>query len=546
MLAKAMFAVLVGTCAGQLPGPEVMTKQGAVKGRISVEEGTEYFYGIPFAEPPLGKLRFSPPVKKGPWNETIVTGLEQTPFCPQMHATKNIFTGKEDCLTLEVYRPSLRTEKLPVMVWIYGGAFVLGGDDQGGDYNGKELARKHNVIVVSMNYRLGNLGFLALQSLMNEHNTTGNYGLLDQQLALKWVQENIEAFGGNKDKVTIFGESAGGCSIVAQISMPGSRGLFHGAIAESSLPVSDIMWYSYKNATTFGEFYSQHVNCSAGPSQLDCLRSLSLDDVLSPLLAWRKAYPKAEAGIMPRVAPIMNWWPVVDGRALPESPIDMALNGQTADVPLIIGTNKDEGTIFVPGVVLVVNDPIPVVYPLTPEGFQKSLRHFLNESTAKTVTDFYQTNSMSLTQVMDRILRDFIFTCPTRHLLRAIVKHPGRKSPAFQYQFTQVLNSPAYNKTGDYHSSEIPYVFALASKGTNWTTSDYVLSDKMSGFWTSLPKDGYPNCPSCVSWEPYTYNEDTKTGTDNHMDLTTPISMKTNLYTDACDMWDKLGYNNNP
>eukprot|EP01059_Diplonema_ambulator_P023582 TRINITY_DN390_c0_g1_i1.p1 TRINITY_DN390_c0_g1~~TRINITY_DN390_c0_g1_i1.p1 ORF type:complete len:547 (+),score=219.00 TRINITY_DN390_c0_g1_i1:66-1706(+) len=546
MLGATLLALLVGTAAGQIPGPVVMTKQGPVQGRISVEEGTEYFYGIPFAEPPVGNLRFKPPVKKGPWNETIVTGLTQTPFCPQMHAVKEIVIGKEDCLTLEVYRPTVTVpgEKLPVMAWIYGGAFVVGGDDQGGNYNGKELARKFRVIVVAMNYRLGNLGFLALNSLMNEGNTTGNYGLLDQQLGLKWIQENIEAFGGDKNRVTIFGESAGGCSVVAQISMPGSRGLFHGAIAESSLPVSDIFWYSYKNSTAFGEFYAEHVNCTAGPNQLDCLRKLSLDDVLSPVLAWRKKYPVSEQGTMPRVAPIMNWWPVIDGTTLPMTPIEMAQSGQIVDVPLIMGTNRDEGTVFVPAVVLVVNTPVPVVYPLTPEGFKKSLRHFLNESAAQTVETFYQTNSMTPTENMNRILRDWVFTCPTRHLIRTVTTHPARRSLTWQYQFTQVLNSPSYNETGDFHGSEVPYVFNLASKGENWTAADYALSEKMGGYWTSLAKEGKPSCPSCIPWEPYTYDE--ATGTDNYIDLTTPLSMKTNLYTDACDMWDKLGYTNNP
>jgi len=270
---------------GFLPGPEVSTTAGTVGGVSHLLEGVDIFWNIPFAAPTTGANRFGRPVDPEPWS-----GVRRAYFpprwCPQMRIF-GFFFGEEDCLHLNVFRPRgiKKDAKLPVMVWFYGGAFVLGDSIELGWYNGKNLATSQNVIVVTLNYRLGSLGFLALDELKKEQGTGGNWGLLDQQKALQWVHDNVDAFGGDAGRVTIFGESAGGCSVVGQLAMPSSRGLFHGAIAESPLSANDIAWAPWKNATGFGEAWAVSVGCNGtGASQLECLRGLPLKKALSPLL----------------------------------------------------------------------------------------------------------------------------------------------------------------------------------------------------------------------------------------------------------------------
>ena len=528
-------------------GPVVQTEYGKVEGRYSVEEGTEYFWGIPYGAPTNGTGRFAPPAAPEPWTETHKSALLPLQMCVQIHPTEHIIVGTEDCLTLDIYRPTLRDplEKLPVLVWIYGGAFIFGGDDVLNKYNGNHLARDHRVIVVAMNYRVDNLGFLALDSLLKEHGTTGNYGLLDQQFALKWVQRNIAEFGGDAKKVTLFGQSAGGCSVTAQLAMPGSRGLFHAAIAESPIPVSDISWVSLKNATDFGEFYATQVGCPSnmtGPAQIACLRSKSLDDVVNPLIEWRKKFPSGDIPAMPRLLPVMGWWPTIDGAALPKTPVDAASSGEFADVPFAIGTVRDEGSIFVPLIPLIVNGKEPVLLPLTQEGLNKTVAHFFNATVAAAALSFYGADQSpppeTYIKIAAKLVRDVFFTCASRNLLRTVLAAPGRKSKGWTYQFNRVMNGAVYKEFGDFHTAEIPYVFMQAAE--EWDAQDEALSAQMSGLWTSLARSGEPSCPTCPKWTEYTAEA------DNFMSFNGNSSMSTHLEKDACDFWDHWGYVNNP
>ena len=526
--------------------PVVETEFGKVSGKVDRETGTEYFWGIPFAAPPVGDLRFSRPVNPQPWNNTKRTTDLRPSACPQLDLENRVFWGKEDCLTLDVYKPTAAAN-LPVLVWIYGGGFTIGNSDQIGLYNGKYLAKNHSVIVVAINYRLGNLGFLALDSLKASQGFAGNYGLLDQQFALKWVQNNIGLFGGDKNRVQIFGQSAGGCSVVAQLAMPNSKGLFHSAIAESPLAVSDVSWLSLKNSTRFGEIYSEQMNCSIGGSgspeaQIKCLRKKSLGELVEPFFEWRHDVPAPERGELPRLMPIMPWWPTIDGVTLPQTPIELARIGKLHDVPTVIGTVHDEGTIFVPLVPFAINGgDFPVVFPLTEEGYTRTLNHFFNETLSDNVKMFYGTG-MSPTKRADTVLRDALFACPARAILRAITENPSRKSPAWTYQFDHVINTDMYRFFGDYHTSEITYVFDHPRD--NWNASDTEMARVMSSFWTSLARDQRPSCTNCPEWTPYSF--DAATDTDSYMRFGQGTAMQTNLLKVFCDFWDKWGYVNNP
>eukprot|EP01060_Flectonema_neradi_P040264 TRINITY_DN9109_c0_g3_i3.p1 TRINITY_DN9109_c0_g3~~TRINITY_DN9109_c0_g3_i3.p1 ORF type:complete len:540 (+),score=106.83 TRINITY_DN9109_c0_g3_i3:58-1677(+) len=539
MLTMKALAVLA-TAAAALGNPIVDTKYGKVEGKVDKETTTEFFWGIPFAKPPLGDLRFAPPVEPDNYTHTIRTTALRPAECSQMHVEKGIIFGKEDCLTLDVYRPQNATN-LPVMIWIYGGGFVTGSDSPQ-EYNGKYLAKNKSMIVVTLNYRVNNIGFLALEALMQEHGTTGNYGLLDQQMGMKWVHENIAYFGGDNTKVMIFGQSAGGCSIVGQLAMPSSKPYFQAAVAESPLAVSDISWMSYKNATHFGEIYASSVNCSRGVNQLKCLRALPIKTLMNKLLEWRHDLPADDQQGLPRLMPIMSWWPTIDGTTLPKRPVDAARDGTLNDVPTIIGTVHDEGTVFVPMVPLVINGgKTPVVYPLTWEGLHRTLLHFFNATTVAQLEDFYG-RTLSPTDTANNLLRDFIFTCPARHILRSMNSNPARKNKVWTYQFAAHLNYPGFNELGDFHASEIPYVFE--EPGEYWNETDYRLSNLLSSYWSSMASKGYPECDGCTTWTPYT--ADLTSVDDSYMKLATPNTMEPNLLKVYCDFWDRIGYYNNP
>eukprot|EP01059_Diplonema_ambulator_P028141 TRINITY_DN46869_c0_g1_i1.p1 TRINITY_DN46869_c0_g1~~TRINITY_DN46869_c0_g1_i1.p1 ORF type:complete len:543 (+),score=188.36 TRINITY_DN46869_c0_g1_i1:45-1673(+) len=538
-------AALLAAAAAAHGGPIVDTQYGKVEGHVDKSTGTEFFWGIPYAAPPVGNNRFAPPTAAEKWEGVKrLDEFIQPPECPQVHIYRDIMFGKEDCLTLDVYRPANATAGagLGVMVWIYGGGFVSGSEDASNSYNGKNLALKYNRIVVAMNYRLGNLGFIALEALMNEHGTTGNYGLLDQQFAMKWVQTNIHSFGGNPANVVLFGESAGAISVTAHMAIPSSRGLFRAAIAESSVPVSDISFAPYKNSTAFGEVYADKVGCPAGPNQLSCLRGLSIGEVMSPLLEWRRLFPKDDVGIMPRLMPVMPYFPVIDGVTLPKTPLEAAEAGECADVPFVIGTNHDEGTSFSPIIPLVVNGDFPAFFDQN--GWERTLRHFFNETVAESVDKFYTAMNFPTIEIrVQHLITDFIFACPTRYLLRALNSNTKRTSPVFMYQFNQTLNTPSYNVSGDAHSLEIPYVWYLPA--SYWLPDDYALSGKMSSYWASMTTASAPACDGCngLQWPPY---HDNSVGNDSYMSFMTPTGMKNNFKKDICDFWDNWGYINNP
>eukprot|EP01064_Diplonema_japonicum_P039374 TRINITY_DN984_c0_g5_i1.p1 TRINITY_DN984_c0_g5~~TRINITY_DN984_c0_g5_i1.p1 ORF type:complete len:547 (+),score=32.44 TRINITY_DN984_c0_g5_i1:52-1692(+) len=542
-----MLSVLTATVGLACSSLVVNTTLGQVEGRTDEELGTQYFYGIPF-----GKAeRFAPPTDQDRWNGVKKLGMTQPPSCPQAHLTKDIWFGQEDCLTIDIWRPGGLTggENLPVMVWVFGGGFVIGSDDQVNIYNGKKIAKNFNTIVVAMNYRVDNLGFLALNSLFAEHNTTGNYGLLDQQLALKWVQQNIASFGGNPASVELFGQSAGGCSVVAQLAMPSSKGLFSSAAIESSLPVSNVMWVSKKNAVSFGEVFASHVGCpESNGNQISCLRNKPLEEILNALLEWRHDLPKT-AGFLPSLMPIMTWWPTIDGSTLPYPPVESVQKGIFTDVPTIMGTVQNEGSIFAPGMPLIVNSTldVPIEYPITSQGWQRSVEHFFGKGTSNSgkIVSFYESvypkpsvnSTMYYSNLTADLIRDLFFICPARFLQRNIASSPTRKSPIFAYHFSQNISSYLYDAFGDYHTSEIPYVHNLVDEWRKWKDDEVSLSLKMAGYWTSLAAgDAQVTCPTCPQWRPFTM------GDQGYMSFATPTGMKVDLMTNVCDFWDTIGY----
>ena len=294
--------------------------------------GYQAFLGVPYAKPPVGALRWAPPEPPEAWTEPrSATG--RPPRCVQRALGLDL-ASQEDCLYLNVHTPDPRPEDAPVMVWLHGGAFLFGEGLQTDEGTaGDLLAATHGVVVVSLNYRLGPYGFLAHPALTAERGASGNYGLMDQRLALEWVRDNIAAFGGDPDDVTIFGESAGGLSVCAHLISPESEGLFHRAISQSGL--CDSALDDLSDAEAAGERFADALSCA----DAECLRAASVDEITTADGAGSD--PFGEVGAE------RAWWPIVDGAVLEGDFRTEVERGAFVNVPTVVGWNADEGTLFV-------------------------------------------------------------------------------------------------------------------------------------------------------------------------------------------------------
>jgi len=463
-------------------GPQVKTQFGIVEGK---EDGAvAAFLGIPYAQPPVGDLRWKPPVPAAKWSgvrKTVDFGAHclQGPVFGDMNFRDS--GGSEDCLTLNVWAPAKRpSAKLPVMVWIYGGGFVAGATSEARQ-DGTHLAQ-HDVIVVSMNYRLGVFGFLVHPELAKEsgRNSSGNYGLLDQVAALRWVHDNIAAFGGDPTNVTIFGESAGSFSVSAQMASPLSRGLFQRAIGESGAAFS-LGGLSFDPLPAREQRDVKLVSEKLGVSTLPELRALPAEKLLA---VFGKPGPDGFA-----------FGPDVDGYFLPESvPAIFAADKQN-DVALLAGWNHDEGSFQI------------LFSPQKPTA--ESMKANAEKDFGDKAPEFLKlyptgTDAEALRSAEDYAGDRFI-AVSTWAWLDAQSK--TGKQPIYRYRFD--LGPPATKpnapKLGAYHSSEIEYVFGqLDSKaGVPWRPEDHRLSELMQKYWTNFAKAGDPNGPGLPEWPKY-------------------------------------------
>jgi len=484
-------------------GPVVATDRGPVTGTKDGSGGI--FLGIPYAAPPTGTKRFAPPEKHDPWTSLETTKLGKA--CPQGPdtITKIPVSYDEDCLTLNVWTKNLApAAPAPVMVFIHGGGFVAGSSNLA-FYDGERLSRE-GVVVVTINYRLGPLGFLALPTLGTGN---GNFGLLDQQRALEWVRDNAKAFGGDPSNVTIFGESAGGISVCLHLVAPSSKGLFHRAISESgtcslvNVPTKDPGTPSVEDsAEELGLRFAKSLGCDTG-DVVTCLRGKSADDIVAK-----------SSSTLDLTKPGVAFGPSVDLAFLPENPRTRLSKGPANDVPYMVGTNADEGTIFTLALTITTDaDYRAAVTTLTPTFATELLKIYPS-------TDFPTPKA-----AYNHLLRDVLFTCPARSTVRAVAP---RVKQTHLYYFSHV---PAIGKTtglGSFHSAELPFVFgnfrdAFASP----TADETALSNATIGYFTRFAKTGDPG--GTPAWPQYT------TTSDPHLVLDTPITASTALDQKHCD-----------
>ena len=312
------------------PPPSVMLPEGEVRGIRG--DGFVNYLGIPYAEAPVGERRFAPPVARAGWDAAV--GPIRTPVtCPQ--TALGIAGGEEDCLVVNVHVPDPAPVDAPVIVWIHGGAFLVNsgvGLDRStlGDF----LARDQGVIVVSMNYRLGPFGFFRQEGI-----AAGNQGILDQQLALRWVRDHVALFGGDPERVTLMGESAGGVSVCLHLLAPESRGLFHRAVTQSGLCDAELA--TLEEAEAAGADLVRAAGCDGAADVGACLRAASVDELFAA------AGDAADLTVLLSGTANRPFWPVADGSVLPHSLRESVALGELYEVPTLLGWNRDEGTLFV-------------------------------------------------------------------------------------------------------------------------------------------------------------------------------------------------------
>jgi len=452
--------------------PPVKVDEGLLQG--TSEDGLTVYRGIPFAAPPVGDLRWRAPRPAAKWE-----GVRQADrFAPGPIQSWGAASGKsEDCLYLNVWTPAQSADdRIPVLVWIYGGGFN-GGSTSDPIYSGEKLAKK-GVVLVSINYRVGHLGFLAHPELTAEspNHVSGNYGLLDMIAGLQWVKKNIAAFGGDPDKVTIFGESAGGIAVSMLCASPLAKGLFGGAVSESGGS------FGPPRSTTFpgenmkrladaerdGQAYAK----SAGASSVAELRKIPADKL--PMGGFGKGMA----------------WPVLDGWVIPDDQYKLYEAGNFNDTPILVGYNSDEGASFSP--------------PKTPGDYIAGVKARYGKF-ADDLLKAYPVDSNTVPKTARDLARDAAFGWHTWSWARLQSKI-GR-SRAYVYYFDQHPDFPEGSPRAGYgspHGQEVAYVFNhLDASKPQTTKTDLSISEAMATYWTNFAKHGDPNGDGVPAWPPF-------------------------------------------
>ncbi len=458
--------------------PIVKTEAGRVSG-VRLAGNSIAFRGIPYAAPPVGELRWRPPQPVEPW-QGVRDATAFGPACMQFELVRDRTpTGmSEDCLTVNVWtsEDALKTEtKRPVLVWIHGGGFA-GGATSSPHQSGQKLARR-GVVLVSIAYRLGPLGFLAHPGLSaeSEHGVSGNYGVLDMIAGLNWIQRNIAAFGGDPGRVTIFGESAGGIAVSMLCASPLAKGLFHGAISQSGgsfgpprpgrFPGENMVRLA--DAERAGASYAT----DAGTSSVAELRKLSAEQVL------------AAGGRQRGVG-----WPIIDGRVIPDDQYKLYEAGRYNDTPILVGYNSDEGLSF--------------TREDTAKAFIEAVRERYGPF-ADQLLKLYPPGETTVPKTARDLIRDAAFGWHTWAWAR--LQSKTSKSKVFYYYFDQHPEYPAGSEREDQgtpHGADVPFVFETLDVPRNRQEApgDRELSETMAAYWTNFAKRGDPNGEGLPNW----------------------------------------------
>ncbi|RJP33077.1 MAG: carboxylesterase family protein [Actinobacteria bacterium] len=499
---------------GKGESPALQIDTGIIRG--FEKDGIRTYLGIPYAAPPMGERRWRPPQPAEPWKGTREC-TDFGPACPQVRLPQKIGgvgleRMSEDCLYLNVWSPAGdQSERLPVMVWLHGGAFQLGAGSLA-NYDGHRLAGK-GAIVVTVNYRLGPLGFLAHPLLSREspHGSSGNYGLLDQIEALKWVRRNISAFGGDEERITVFGESAGGISVMQHMVSPLCGGLFQGAISQSGLFLDQgLLMYAARpreEAESIGEEYAAALGCAGAPDMLAALRAKK---------------PRELCGMKKQIRPggifeaDPRFVPVVDGWVLPDEPVKLWSQGRQHRVPLLAGSNASEGNLFI-----THNRKLK---KMSVAGYGEGIRTYFGAFGDDVLALFPVSKASEIKPTISDVFTFFDFTAPAKSAATAM--HSGN-TPAYLYRFSRARPG---DKLGACHGAEIAYVFGTLQHYLDKPLSlkdmpslvlreaardiedivgsppggvDHDISSAIMRYWVNFAASGDPNGEGLPEWPAY-------------------------------------------
>jgi para-nitrobenzyl esterase len=515
---SVIFLILANV--GAIQSQTVSTQFGSIQG---AQNGNVYqFLGIPYAKPPVNDLRWKAPENPTNWLNTLAT-TSFAPVCPQklfqQGDTTSTIIGNEDCLYLNIWTPQVGAGNRPVLVFIHGGGNQQGSANEvnGGTqmYFGKNMAERGDAVIVTIQYRLGPLGFLVHPGLEpeNANGTAGNYAVLDQILALKWVQNNIANFGGDPTKVMIFGESAGGINVGNLLTTPLAAGLFQRACIQSAMPVVN----TYSDSKTKGINYVADFTTTGNDVQkIAYMRSLPSDSLV-----------KNENSPLSGGAVQLAWQPVIDNLVFSNYPLQTIQSGVYNKVPLIIGSNADEMSLSAPQTVLpamvtaLINASVPAA----------------NQATATTLYP-PGSNTTQAKQSYIGLLTDSQFTATTRRTAQCVSQN--QTEPVWRYFFSHKHTLAALANLGSYHGMELFYVFnnwenATAGSGILFKPADDSVQVNMLNYWVNFAKTGNPNGTDLVAWPQY------NASTDCYLEIkATPNGNQCGLRTAQSDLWDDV------
>ena len=501
--------------------PTVATQFGTIEG---AQNGTvQQFLGIPYAKAPVDTLRWRAPKNPDVWNNVLNTKSFK-PACPQQEFAQSDTTGKlrgsEDCLYLNVWTPQTGIGNRPVIVFIHGGGNQQGSasDTAAGTalYFGKNISSRSDVVVVTINYRLGALGFMVHPGLDAESPTSksGNYAVLDQILALKWIKNNISLFGGDTANITIFGESAGGVNVGNLLLAPKAAGLFHRAIIQSAVP----------NLITYNEANNQGVqlvNSFANATGTDAQKIAFMRSLPADSISLKNTSPLA-GGLLQ-----LGWGPTIDNVHFNQFPNVIFQSGNFNKVPVIIGSNADEMSLNAPLVVTatmvttLINAKVPPVY----------------RQQVQTLYPVGNTNAQARKAYVD-ILSDAQFTASVRRSARCISQN--QTQPVYQYFFSHALTIPQLAPYGAYHGIELFYVFNTLENsslgfGNLFKPQDDSVQKNTRTYWTNFARNGNPNGTGLVNWQAFT------AGPECYLEIkATPDNSQCTLRKQKLDLWDEI------
>ncbi|XP_066299643.1 cAMP-regulated D2 protein-like [Branchiostoma lanceolatum] len=550
-LSLQLLVVLVlfgcGICrSGASDGPVAQTSHGPVRG-IYVEEG-KIFYGIPFADPPTGNLRWRPPQPSKPWAPDIYNATKRSPICIQATCGPNDPDNiaqcppvaervrSEDCLYLNVFVPNTASpkSKKPVIIYIHGGNFFE-YSAMGILYDSRFFANKTDTVVVAANYRLSSLGFLRAGT--GKDAAMGNYGLLDQVAALQWVQDNIGAFGGDKNQVTLFGESAGAYSVLFHLVNEGSERLFHKAIV-SSAPTG-LYFRSQLEGIIFGNDFAAILNCSVG--DMECLREADASRISNA----QQAVQNTIVNPLHLTEIAEPWGPIIDGDMITRQMVQSFSTGNFQKKPLIIGTNTEEAVLFIGE---------GLSSPLSTSKYQEAMLAIFKTSAFSVLRMYPPSNTGDERPTLSTLATHFIFSCPTRNILKSALKN-GHSS-TWLYVFAHPVSNGyiwgqfPYCNGKVCHGTELPFEFqsislAPAASQFKFTPEEQVLADSMAYYYGNFAHTGNPNTPGTqqtslpadqvLAWPSFG-------SAQNYTNLVFDVpknSVGQGYLRDKCDFWDE-------